>query len=126
MFDIGWSEMTVIMILAVIVIGPRDLPRVMRAGGRFLRRVRSLAREFQEGLDQIADDVELDEIKKSVEDVAKGYVGGDDFDPIAEAAKAGPPDPLVVVESETEAERSDGTEVPEESEKPEQPEKAER
>ncbi len=123
MFDIGWSEMTVIVILAVIVIGPRDLPRVMRAGGRFLRRIRSLAREFQEGLDQIADDVELDEIKKSVEDVAKGYAPGADFDPIAEAAKAGPPDPLAdplaVEENKTEAEKSEQPEQPENQEKAE-------
>lgn len=114
MFDIGWSEMTVIAILAVIVIGPRDLPRVMRAGGRFLRRIRSLAREFQEGLDQIAQEADLDDIKKSVEDVAKGYGSSGDFDPIAEAAKAGPPDPLAdssaAEEKETEAEKPEKAE----------------
>lgn len=70
MFDIGWSEIFVIAVLAIIVIGPKDLPKVMRAAGRFVRKARLMANEFREGLEQMAHEVELDEVKKSIHHVS--------------------------------------------------------
>ena len=70
MFDIGWSEIFVIAVLAIIVIGPKDLPRVMRATGRFVRKARMMANEFRENLEQMAHEVELDEVKKSIHHVS--------------------------------------------------------
>jgi sec-independent protein translocase protein TatB len=67
MFDIGWTEMAVIALLALIVIGPKDLPRVLRTMGQWVRKARSLTREFQSGLDDMIRDAELDEAKKAVE-----------------------------------------------------------
>lgn len=67
MFDLGWTEMAVIALLALIVIGPKDLPKVLRTMGQWVRKARSLTREFQSGLDDMIRDAELDEAKKAVE-----------------------------------------------------------
>ncbi len=57
MFDIGFSEILVIFILALIVLGPEKLPRVVREVGRWVGRARAMARQFQE---QLEDEVDLD------------------------------------------------------------------
>ncbi len=67
MFDIGWSEMVVIAFLTLIVIGPRELPRVMRSVGQWVRKAQSLAREFQRGLDDMAREADLEDAKKLVD-----------------------------------------------------------
>jgi sec-independent protein translocase protein TatB len=63
MFDIGWSEMMVIAILALIVIGPKDLPRVLKSVSYWVRKARSLAREFQSGVDEMIREADLDDAK---------------------------------------------------------------
>jgi sec-independent protein translocase protein TatB len=55
MFDIGFSEILVIFILALIVLGPEKLPRVVREVGRWVGRARSMARQFQEQLEEEVD-----------------------------------------------------------------------
>jgi sec-independent protein translocase protein TatB len=67
MFDIGWSEMAIIMLVALIVIGPKDLPRVARNVGRWVAKGRKLAREFQSQLEDMARDAELDQVKNEIE-----------------------------------------------------------
>ena len=59
MFDIGWSEMAVILMVALIVIGPKDLPRVARTIGKWTGKARAMAREFQRSLDDMAREAEL-------------------------------------------------------------------
>ncbi|OUR78303.1 twin arginine-targeting protein translocase TatB [Alphaproteobacteria bacterium 46_93_T64] len=71
MFDIGWSEMVFIGIIAVLVIGPKDLPKTIATIGKYIRKARGFAREFQTGIDDLARDAELDDLKKSFQ--------GDDF-----------------------------------------------
>jgi sec-independent protein translocase protein TatB len=71
LFDIGWSEMAVIMLLALIVIGPKDLPRVARSVGQWVRKGRMLAREFQTSLEEMAREAELDDVKKEIEKVGR-------------------------------------------------------
>ncbi len=71
MFDIGWSEMAIIMVLALIIIGPKDLPRVARTIGQWVRKGRMLAREFQSSLEDMAKEAELDDVKKEIEKVGK-------------------------------------------------------
>jgi sec-independent protein translocase protein TatB len=65
--DIGWSEMAVIALLTLIVIGPKELPRVMRTVGHWIRKAQSLAREFQSGLDQMVQEADLEDAKKMVD-----------------------------------------------------------
>jgi len=80
MLDIGWSEMAFIAVIALLVIGPKDLPKAMRTVSHWVRRARSLAQEFQSGLDEIAREAELDEVKRQVTAAA-------DFDLDGEVAK---------------------------------------
>ncbi len=67
MFDIGWSEMAVIAAVALVVLGPKDLPKLLRVVGQWTGKARALAREFQGHLDDIARQSELDELKKQAE-----------------------------------------------------------
>jgi len=67
MFDIGWSEMAVVALLALIVIGPKDLPRVMRTASHWVRKARSLGREFQSGIDEMIREADLDDAKNVIE-----------------------------------------------------------
>ncbi len=56
MFDIGWSELLLIGIVALIVIGPKDLPEMFRTLGRFTAKARGMAREFQRAMETAADE----------------------------------------------------------------------
>lgn len=67
MFDIGWSEMFVIVVVALVVIGPKDLPRLIREVGRWTAKARSMAREFQRSFDDMVREAELEDIRKTVE-----------------------------------------------------------
>lgn len=67
MFDIGWPEMAIIMLVAIIVIGPKDLPRLARTIGKWTGKARAMARDFQRSLDDMAREAELDDIKKGIE-----------------------------------------------------------
>lgn len=64
MFDIAWSELLIIAALAILVVGPKDLPRVMRAVGQWTSRARATAREFRNSLDEVVREAELDEFRK--------------------------------------------------------------
>lgn len=64
---IGWSELFVLAVLALIVIGPKDLPRVMRTFGRFVGKARAMAREFQTSFEEIAREAEMEEMRKEAE-----------------------------------------------------------
>jgi sec-independent protein translocase protein TatB len=67
MFDFAWSELALIAVVALVVIGPKDLPRVMRMVGQWTRRARAIAREFQGSLDQMVREAELDEVKRHID-----------------------------------------------------------
>jgi len=67
MFDFAWSELALIAVVALVVIGPKDLPRVMRVVGQWTRRARAIAREFQGSLDQMVREAELDEVKQHID-----------------------------------------------------------
>lgn len=56
MFDIGWAELLIIAIVALIVVGPKDLPGMFRTVGQFMGRARGMAREFQRSMEQAADE----------------------------------------------------------------------
>jgi sec-independent protein translocase protein TatB len=64
MFDIGYTELLVIAIVALVVIGPKDLPRVMRTVGQWVGRARGMARHFRSGLDTMMREAELEEMEK--------------------------------------------------------------
>lgn len=64
MFDIGAAELLVIIIVAVIVIGPKDLPLAMRVAGRWIGKVRRISAQFRSGLDSMVREAELEEMEK--------------------------------------------------------------
>ena len=77
-FGIGYTELVVIAIAAIIVIGPKDLPRVLRALGKTMGKLRGMAREFQGHLDDAMRESGLDEVKKDLQSLNK-------IDPMAAA-----------------------------------------
>ena len=68
MFDIGYSELLIIAVVALIVIGPKDLPRVMRTVGQWVGRARGMARHFRSGVDTMMREAELEEMEKKWRD----------------------------------------------------------
>lgn len=75
MFDIGWSEMAVIAVVALIVLGPKEIPNALRTAAHWMRTARKLAREFQSGVDQIVREAELDEARKTVQQATRMNIG---------------------------------------------------
>ena len=72
MFDMSWSELLLIAVVALIVIGPKDLPRVVKTFVQFARKARSLAREFQAGVEEMSREAELDSLKTEIESAGAG------------------------------------------------------
>lgn len=70
MFDIGWSELVVIGVVALIVIGPKELPSVLRMIGQSLGKVRRMAAEFQGQFNEAMREAEMADIKKSFDDIS--------------------------------------------------------
>jgi sec-independent protein translocase protein TatB len=67
MFDFAWSELALIGVVALIVIGPKDLPRVLRTVGKWVHQARAIAREFQGSLDQMIREAELEDVKREIQ-----------------------------------------------------------
>ena len=64
MFDIGASELLVIVVVAILVIGPKDMPRAMRTAGRWIGKVRRVSGHFRSGIDAMIREAELEEMEK--------------------------------------------------------------
>tara|TARA_R110002124_G_scaffold162629_1_gene329706 strand:+ start:34 stop:633 length:600 start_codon:yes stop_codon:yes gene_type:complete len=71
MFDIGWTELMLIGIVALIVIGPKDLPNMFRTLGQFVGKARRMAREFQRSMEDAADEAGISEATKSISNLKK-------------------------------------------------------
>lgn len=74
MFDIGWDELLIIAIVALVVIGPKDLPHAFRIAGRWMARARTMAREFQSHVDDLMRESELDDIRREISDVPRPQI----------------------------------------------------
>lgn len=67
MFDVGWSEMLVIAVVMIVVVGPKDLPKMLRTFGKMTAKVRGMAGDFQKQFNEALKEAELDDVKKSVD-----------------------------------------------------------
>lgn len=70
MLDIGWTELLIIAVVAIIVVGPKDLPGMLRSLGRYAGQLRRTANEFRDQFDEALRESELDELRAGVEDIA--------------------------------------------------------
>ena len=68
MFGIGWTELLIIAIVAIIVVGPKDLPRLMRTFGHYAGKLRRMANEFKHQVDEAMREAELVEVRKAMHD----------------------------------------------------------
>ena len=70
MFEIGWSELLLIGIVALIAIGPKELPTVLRTLGQWMSKLRRMASEFQSQFQEAMREAEMADLKKQVDDIA--------------------------------------------------------
>jgi sec-independent protein translocase protein TatB len=99
MFDIGWSELLLIGIVALIAIGPKELPGALRTLGQWMSKVRRMASEFQNQFHEAMREAELADLKKEVDEMASKAQSYAHFDPIDDIRRdiekaAGPPPDL--------------------------------
>lgn len=80
MLDIGWPELLVVAIVLVVVVGPKDLPRMLRTFGQTTRKLRSMANDFRRQFDEALREAELDDVKNLANEARK-------LDPTAEIRK---------------------------------------
>lgn len=71
MFDLGWSEMGIVLLVALLVLGPKEMPKLARDLGRWVGKARALAREFQRSLEDMARETELEDVKKQIDDAGR-------------------------------------------------------
>jgi sec-independent protein translocase protein TatB len=81
MFDISWTEFLLIGVVALIVIGPKELPGVLRTLGQYTRKVRSMAADFQNQFQEAMREAEMADLKKEVDGLAHDFKN---YDPLKE------------------------------------------
>jgi sec-independent protein translocase protein TatB len=125
MFDIAWGEFVVIAVVALIVIGPKELPGVLRAIGQWTTKIRRMAAEFQGQFQEALREAEMADLKKEVDnlnDAAKGFTFDDPLN-LKEAAKwepkpdAAQPDAAKSDDTKSDTAKSDETK-PDDAAKP--------
>jgi sec-independent protein translocase protein TatB len=87
MFDLSWGEILLIGIVALVAIGPKELPGVLRTLGQWTAKLRRMASEFQSQFQEAMREAEMADLKKQVDDLttqAKGYAN---FDPVGEVRR---------------------------------------
>lgn len=87
MFDIGWSELLVIGVVALIAIGPKELPNVLRTVGHWMGKIRRMASEFQGQFQEAMREAEMADLKKQVDDITTTASGITNFDPMDSVRK---------------------------------------
>lgn len=66
MFDLSWAHILILLFVALVVVGPKDLPRLMHIIGRWMGKARAMANEFRKSFDEMARQAELDELRKEI------------------------------------------------------------
>jgi sec-independent protein translocase protein TatB len=71
MFDLSWSHILIFLVVALVVVGPKDMPRLLRMAGQWMGRARSMANEFRKSFDEMARQSELDELRSEIENLRR-------------------------------------------------------
>lgn len=74
MFDIGWSEMAIIAVVTLVVLGPKELPHALKTFSHWMRAARKLGSEFQSGVNEIVREAELEDAKKELQKLSAGSI----------------------------------------------------
>src|SRR5262245_58846284 len=74
MFDLGWGELLVVGVVALVVLGPKELPNALRTVTNITRSARKLAGEFQSGINEIVREAELEDARKAAQSISKGSI----------------------------------------------------
>ena len=92
MFGVDSTELVVVALIALLVIGPKDLPKAMRVVGQWVGRARGMARHFRSGFDAMMRDAELEEMEKKWREENERILRDHPFaEPLAEPAALAPP-----------------------------------
>ncbi len=70
MFDLGWMEMAIIAVITLMIVGPKDMPKVVKGVTEGVGRLKALSREFRSGLDDLAREADLDKLQDDIDKVA--------------------------------------------------------
>ena len=81
MFSFGWSELALTAVIIVIVVGPKEIPNLLRQIGSFTKTIKKITREFKSSLNEITKDSDLNKVKESLSDIKEIK---DDLDPTNE------------------------------------------
>jgi len=87
MFNLGWGELVVIGIVALIAIGPKELPTVLRTLGQWMGKVRRMANEFQGQFQEALREAEFADLKKHADDISSSVNEFSNIDPLADVQK---------------------------------------
>ena len=87
MFEIGWSELLLIGIVALIAIGPKELPTVLRTLGQWMNKLRRMASEFQSQFQEAMREAEMADLKKQVDEMTSQAQSYASFDPVSEVKR---------------------------------------
>ena len=88
MFDIGWSELLVIGVVALIAIGPKELPGVLRMVGQWMGKIRRMASDFQGQFQEAMREAEVEGLKKEFDDITNTASGVTNIDPLGDIGKS--------------------------------------
>jgi len=106
MFELDWGKLVIIGIVALIAIGPKELPTVLRTLGQYMAKIRRMAAEFQGQFQEAMREAEVADLKKQADDMTSSVSDIANFDPMAHAKKemeaAFNPEPAKTAESSTE------------------------
>jgi sec-independent protein translocase protein TatB len=89
MFDIfSWQHIVILLVVALVVVGPKDLPRFLNMAGKWAGKARAMANEFRKSFDEMARQTELDELRKEIEDLKKNNPLTDIADSVSDVHNA--------------------------------------
>jgi sec-independent protein translocase protein TatB len=102
MFDLSWSHIAILVVVALLVLGPKELPNAIRTGAQLLRTGRKLANEFRSGMDELVREAELEETRRTISQAMSEGVEktlAENVDPTGELKSAIATDPLKELET---------------------------